>query len=186
MKPTAKYTLTGSLLVLAGAIWLCFFSYKNNEVIEYLSIASVGFGWYFISYKLISYYFLKLKNFNKTSRPQSKGLRQALHVSYFVLFLGSLSLFSDLSHDRVSYALSHHLSKTTTARVTDVEHEFTLLGSGGAYERVTFKYVNNGDSVEQGITVSEKKFATAYWVGRPLLIKFSVAHPDMFLIVKRL
>jgi hypothetical protein len=180
MKQSKRNTLIGIVLVLSGAIWICIFSYKNHEIIKYLSVASLGIGWYFICYNLLRDYLLRFYRRYKIKYLKRKGISRLLYFSFLTLSFGSTLLCFALSDKIVDYVLDNYPSKITTAKITSVEDGPNFKQR--SYD-VTFMYINKSDTITQGFATQKNSI---YWAGRPLLIRYSLKFPDMYVILKRL
>jgi len=163
MKPVVKYALIGFALVAAGAVYICFFSFKYDTAFTFVSYGFLLAGWGFITYPVLGNNVLKIKN------------GATLKTIFVVLFLGSVWLFSSLADDRLAYLFQHDPVQTTTATVLT-----TWTGSKNSGS-ATLQYYTPAGKIQKEISNTNG----GYRAGRSFLIKYLVEDPEVFQVVKQ-
>jgi hypothetical protein len=182
MKPGPKLTTAGIILVLAGSAWICVLWFRGFEILNLLSITCLAFGWYFIINSVSSYY--SVKSQKKANRNLSGAARsgRTVRIIALVFLVINVSVCFTFSENIISYILNSRPSKTTTAKVVSVDNGPNFRHA--TYE-VTLQYTNIADTIKQTFEIGENSYS-AYWVGRPILIKYSLAYPVVYKVVRLL
>jgi len=161
----------------------CFFLHTGPEIPYYLSLAGLVFGCYLISNSVIRYCAIKLTKSGNKKLLQKIGVTRLVLIVFLVLFSGTIVFAQTLSNEIISYILSSRPSKTTEAKVIAVDNG-PRLKWGTTYE-VTLQYTNNSDTIIESFEIRSKNYTT-YWVGRRLLIRYSLLYPKVYKVIRRL
>jgi hypothetical protein len=176
--------ILGLCLFFAGGTLIYLESYKNNEIIGGVSYLLMFAGWLCLFMKAIKDTIVDApKILFKVDKP---GFFKQRIISFFAYvisigaMLGSMFWLNDMGQKRRADVLQNQPTNTTIAIVDhiDVRH-----GRNSTSYYAVFSYTVNGKTITYPWYEQRE---SNFLVGERFEIKYSVTHPDMFMLLDKL
>lgn len=173
--------IVGICLFFAGGMLTYLESYKNNGVIETISYLLMFGGWLCLFMKAIKGTIIDAPKISfKTDKV---GFFQQRIISFFAytisigIMLGSMFWLNDMGRKRKADILQNEPTNTTVAVI---DHIDVSQGRSSTSYYAVFQYTVNGKLISHPWY---EQHESDFLVGQKFKIKYSVAHPDMFMIL---
>lgn len=177
-----KFILIGLCCILTGSIWFYFQGHRDNGFVNNLSYILTFIGWLIVLFSVAGQFLLKSKIKYKTNKSKwfSQSLvKTAIYIAFAGLVVGNIVLVDNLENNRVSSILNNEPTKTTTAKVTEIE---SRNSRGGPKSYAIIKYLTDNGTFEQSLF----NYNNQYSVGQTYELKYSVDYPEMCIIIRQL
>jgi len=174
----------GLCLLLGGGSIIYFYTYEHDQLYDWAAYILIFFGWLFISAVATNGTIIDTPQISSKEDKVGFFKQKILTYLYYSVTIGAVFMLgvwlTELGAKRKHNILQNEATGTTIAVI---DHIDPYLKRNTVSYYALFKYTANGKLVTHSWHVhSDHEFSA----GQRFEIKYSVKHPDMFMILKQL